>query len=491
MPTLQQINSEIDSRRQEVEIELARRSLLNFTTFTFEGDYQVNWHHRLVADEIDAWLVAEEPYNLLIQEPPRHGKSEQCSRRLPGYIFGRNPDAQVLFGSYSADLAGAMSRDAQRVMLGNRYSQVFPHTRLATKGNRYDETAIRQANEFTIVGKRGRFRASGVGGGLTGRGADIGIIDDPFKNRQEAESETVRDGVIEWYKSTFRTRLEKGGRILMLLTRWHLHDLAGWCIDKMKIDPEADKWKVISLPALFEKGEFTRPCDHRQPNEALWVSKYPESALRKIKATIGTYDFNALYQQQPSPPGGAVFKREWAKVIDAEDLPPNVQWVRYWDLAVTAKTSADYTASVQMGRDQNNNVYVRRIVREQMEWPVGKRMLKTIAISEKLPVGIETCGTQKGFFQDLMADLEMASIALYAFNEDKDKLTRALPWIARAEAGKFYLVRGKGIDNYIDELVEFTGQGDKHDDQVDATSGAYRMLAEYIEPEVYVIGQYG
>ena len=465
MPTIQQINSEVENRCREVDIELARRSLLNFTVYTFEGEYQANWHHRLVADEIDVWLTADEPYNLLVQEPPRHGKSEQCSRRLPGYIFGRNPDAQVLFASYSADLASAMSRDAQRVMLSNSYSQVFPKTRLVTKGHSHDETAIRQANEFTIVRKKGRFRASGVGGGMTGRGADIAIIDDPFKNRQDAESETVREGVIEWYKSTFRTRLEKGGRILMLLTRWHVHDLAGWCIDKMKTDPDADTWKVISLPATYEKTEFSHAEDRRKEGEALWLEKYPVKDLRKIKASIGTYDWNALFQQRPSPPGGAVFKREWAQVIDTEDLPPNIRWVRCWDLAVTAKTSADYTASVQLGVDSNMNVYCRKFVRDQVEWPVGKKMIKAIAKQEKVAVGVTTTGMQKGFFQDLMSDLEMLDVPLYAFNEDTDKLTRALPWIARAEAGKFYLVRGKGVDIYIDELVEFTGQGDKHDDQ--------------------------
>jgi predicted phage terminase large subunit-like protein len=491
MPTLQEIDREVEYRRQEVAVELARRSLLAFTKYTFEGEYQVNWHHKLVADEIDAWLDAKEPYNLLIEEPPRHGKSEQCSRRLPPYIFGKNPNAQVLFASYSADLASAMSRDAQRVMLSNFYSEIFPNTHLVTKGYSHDETAIRQANEFTIVRHKGSFRASGVGGGLTGRGADIGIIDDPFKNRQEAESETVREGVIEWYKSTFRTRLEKGGRILMLLTRWHLHDLAGWCIDKMNTDPEADKWKVVSLPAIYEEMEFTHPKDPRKEGEALWPNKYSIPALRKIKASIGTYDWNALFQQQPSPPGGAVFKREWARVIDAEDLPPNIYWVRCWDLAVTAKTSADWTASQQIGRDENNNIYIRKIIREQVEWPIVKNMLMIIAKQEKVPVGLLSTGVQKGFFQDLMTELELLDVPLYAINEDKDKLTRALPWIARAEAGKFYLVRGKGVDSYIDELIEFTGQGDKHDDQVDATSGGYSMLAEYIEPEVYVVGQYG
>jgi len=490
MPTLQEIDREVEYRRQEVAVELARRSLLAFTVYTFEGDYQVNWHHKLVADEIDAWLEAEEPYNLLIMMPPQNGKSELCSRRLPGYAFGKDPDKQIILGAYNADWANTLSRDAQKTMISEKYKEVFPTTRLATKGNRIDDNAIKQASEFTIVGHKGKYRASGVGGSITGRTADIAIIDDPFKDRAEAESEVRRKTVIEWYKSTLRTRLSKDGRILMLLTRWHLHDLAGWCIEKMKTE-HADIWKVISLPALFEKTEFTHPEDYRKEGESLWPQKFPLNFLLREKALQLEYNWNSLYQQQPSPPGGAVFKREWARVIEPEDLPPNMFWVRCWDLAVTAKTSADCTASQQIGRDENNNIYVRKIVREQVEWPIVKNMLMAIAKQEKVPVGLLSTGVQKGFFQDLMAELELLDVPLYAINEDKDKLTRALPWIARAKAGKFYLVRGKGVDSYIDELVEFTGQGDKHDDQVDATSGAYSMLAEYVEPEVYVVGQYG
>lgn len=490
MVSVAEIDLEIANRDKQVNVELARRSLLDCTTYTFDGDYETNWHHILVANEIDAWLDSLDPYNLLIQLPPRHGKSELCSRRLPPYIFGKHPDWEVILGSYSADLATKMCRDAQRIMLRKEYGEVFPGTQLVTKGSKHDETAIRQANEFSIVGHKGAMKAAGMQGGVTGRGANVIVIDDPFKNRKEAESETVREGVIEEYKSTFRTRLEKGGRILMLLTRWHLHDLAGWCINKMKDDPDADRWKVLSFPALFTQSEFTHPDDPRKEGEALWPNKYPIKDLMRIKASVGTYDWNALYQQEPSPPGGAVFKREWARLIDADDLPPNITWVRYWDLAVSAKKSADYTASVMLGVDSLGNIYIQRIVREQVEWPVSKRMIKTIGLNERIAIGIETCGTQKGFFQELMCELDSMSLELHAFDEDTDKLTRALPWIARAEAGKFYIVRGKGVDKYIDELIEFTGHGDKHDDQVDATSGAFRMLAEYVEPELEVIGDF-
>lgn len=421
--------------------------------------------------------------------PPRHGKSEIVSRMLPAFLFGLDPDIRIFGTSYGQTLANDMSRDVQNIMLSDAYGQIFPDANLSKIGTR-SATARRNIDMFNLVDRRGFYLGRGVEGGIMGKGADRIIIDDPFKSRKEAESETVRESTWQWYKGTLRNRLQPGGKIILLNTRWHRDDLSGRILNMMVDDPDSDQWKVISFPAIAEDGEYQHPDDKRKEGAALWPEMYDEKALSKIKATSGGYDWSALFQQRPSPPGGAVFKREWARIIDPDDLPPNITWVRYWDLAVSAKKSADYTASIALGRDQLANIYVHRIIREQVEWPVSKRMIKTIGASERVAIGIETCGTQKGFFQDLMADLDVMELDLHAFDEDTDKLTRALPWIARAEAGKFYIVRGKGVDKYLDELVEFTGHGDKHDDQVDATSGAYRMLAEYVEPELEVIGEY-
>jgi len=490
MITVEAIKAELRAREKAAEIELARRGLLPFIQATFPGGYETNWHHVLVCDEIDQWLKSAESYNLMLSMPPRHGKSEICSRHLPAYIFGQNPDAHIIAASYSGDLINAMSRDCQRIMISPEYRQIFPETALSTRGNRQDETAIRRAEEFTVMHYKGHYRAAGIGGGLTGRGGHYGIIDDPVKDRKDAESETVRQTCIEWYTSVFRTRMEKGGRILLLMTRWHTDDLAGWAIKKMQDDPEADKWKIIVFPGVFEQTEYTHPKDPRKPGDPLWPGKVDLKELRRIRATLTKYEWAGLYQQRPTPAGGAVIKREWLKVIEPDQVPGSLFWVRYYDLAVSKKTSADYTASGKMAQDQFGNIYVRSFIRERMEWPEARKAIINVGKSEKIPVGIETCGTQKGFFQDLIATAEASRIPLFAYNEDTDKLTRALPWVARCEAGKFFIVRGKGVDNYIDELVEFTGQGDSHDDQVDWTSGAYRMLGEYVEPKLLELGQY-
>lgn len=488
----QTVNDTIDRLKRNIAEQKrrqAKETLLDFTVYTFP-EYQVNWHHRLICREIDDWIKADDPYNLMLSMPPRHGKSELCSRRLPAYILGKNPNAQVLAASYSGTLIESMSRDCQKIMITPEYRSVFPDTQLSTRGNRPDEMAIRRAEEFTVVNRRGHYRCAGIGGSMTGRGGDFAIVDDPVKDRQDAESDTKRDTCIEWYTSVMRTRMEKGGRILLLMTRWHTDDLAGWAIKKMKDDPDADPWKVIVFPAIFEKTEYTHPEDPRKKGEALWPNKADVKDLKRSRATLTKYEWAGLYQQRPTPSGGAVIKREWLQIIEPDKVPVGMYWVRYWDLAVSKKTSADYTASGQMAFDRDMNIYVRRFLRDRTEWPETRRSIVNIGINERVAVGIETCGTQQGFFQDLLATTAAASIPLVAYNEDKDKLTRALPWVARCEAGKFYMIRGNGLDKCIDELVEFTGQGDSHDDQVDWISGAYRMLTEYVEPKLEVLGDY-
>ena len=468
----------------------ARRHVLPFTGYTFGEDepYYVNWHHRVTANEIVAWATSPEPYHLMIFEPPRHGKSELASIRTPAWLFGINPNAQIIGATYNGELANYWGRNVQKVMLSREYHELFPDTRLATRGRKKDESGIRQMHEFTISGARGIYRSSGLGGGITGRGANYLIIDDPIKGRQEAESETQRNTVKEWYKSTLRTRLQPGGRMMLIMTRWHQDDLAGWLLTEQSKKGDADQWRVVSLPATFERTDITHSEDKRSDGQALWERSYPIQSLNKIRATLGTYDWSALYQQRPTPPGGAVIKRHWLQVIDYP--PDTLNWVRAWDLAVTAKTSADFSASGMMAIDDVGRVYVKGFVREQEEWPTIRKMILSLSRSDAVPVGVEAQGVQKGFVDDLFADKEMQQVDLHGYTVSVDKKTRALPWVARAEAGKFYIVRGSGVDAYIEELIQFTGVEDTHDDQVDWTSIAWKMLVGDEDAEIEIIGEY-
>lgn len=484
-----ELRDKLKAIRTEQARKHGRKDLLSFIRYA-RPSYRVNWHHRLLCLEIDRWLVASPPYNLLLSMPPQHGKSEVCSRYLPAYIFGKNPDADIIASSYAADLIEGMSRDAQRIIDTPEYHDLFPQTTIVRRGNVADETAIRRAEEWTIQRRRGHYRCAGVGGGLTGHPAQYGIIDDPVKGRKEAESSTVREATLEWYYTVFRTRLHGGGRILMLMTRWHVDDLAGQVLRKAKDDPKADRWKHIIFPAIYEKSEFTHPNDPRAEGQALWPEFQNEQHFDATRATVGSYNWYGLYQQQPTPPGGNVIKRPWLQIIEPHQVPVDMEWVRFWDLAVSEKTKADYTASGQMAIDRDGRIYVRHFIHEQVEWPEAKRMIVQQSRSDGVPVGIESGGVQKAFFQSLLTDQDLRSVPLYGITPDKSKLLRAQPWIARAEAGKFFVVRGPGVDSYVDELVEFTGMDDTHDDQVDWTSGAYKMLCGDTEAVVEDLGDY-
>jgi len=204
--------------RAAVQREQARRGMLRFAQYTFDG-YVTNWHHALVCDALDQ-LIAGTIKRLIVLMPPRHGKSELVSRRLPAYILGRDPNARIIATSYSADLASRMNRDVQRIIDSEAYRELFPASRLWGKNIRAGagSTYLRNSDLFEIVGAGGVYRSAGVGGGITGMGFDFGIIDDPIKNRQEANSKVYRDSLWDWFTSTFYTRQEKDARILVTMT---------------------------------------------------------------------------------------------------------------------------------------------------------------------------------------------------------------------------------------------------------------------------------
>lgn len=191
----------------------ARTNLLDFAIYT-KPDYEANEHHVYLCEYLDKFVKGEIK-RLLVSMPPRSGKSELVSRRLPAYIFGVNPDAHIISCSYSADLSSRMNRDVQRIIDSPRYKYLFPDTSLNASNVRTDAQGsyLRNSDVFEIVGHNGMYRSAGVGGGITGLGADFGLIDDPVKNQEEAMSQTYREKAWEWYTSTFYTRLEKDGRL--------------------------------------------------------------------------------------------------------------------------------------------------------------------------------------------------------------------------------------------------------------------------------------
>ena len=489
------IKQEIIKRLMRNHIDLLDMTEKVFPDANAGTQYRRNWHHEIIARELEAWDASDDPDYpfLIITVPPRHGKTEIVGRNYPAWKFGKDPNIRIIGGSYAQKLQESVSRDIQRIMTTDSYHKLFPYTNLSEIGKR-EQGKERTSKQFDIIGGRGTYLGRGVGVGVTGFGADRILIDDPHKGRKEAESMTQRDAVWDWYRGVIRNRLAKGGRIAVIMTRWHEDDLVGRLLEQEKNEPDGDKWKVVCLPAVYEKHveneAYLHPDDHREEGQALWPDEFDEKALGKLRAA-SEYDWHALFQQMPTPAGGAQIKRDWINVINEDQIKgKKLFWVRYWDLAVSKKTTADFTASVQLAIDEELNTYLRRIVHKRETWPVIKKIMLNIGEKEGVPIGIEAQGTQKGFVDALLAEPKLMNTSIKGYTVEADKLTRALPFISRMQQGKFFIIDGSGVDVMIEEMVKFTGHDDLHDDIIDAISGAFKMLFEYCEAESIYIGDY-
>jgi len=305
----------------------AKNDLINFSIAT-SPDYDPNWHHEVVAKELHhIEQYGDRDYKILmVFQPPRHGKSQQCSIDFPAWYLGRNPDKEIITSSYSADLAIDFGSKTRTKVQSAQYRAIFD-VELRQDQQAKAKWSTKQGGSYTSVG---------VGGPITGRGANIAIVDDPIKNREESESQVYRNKTWEWFTSTLFTRLEPNGVVVLIVTRWHVDDLAGRILND---DALAKRCKVISFPALALDQE-----SHRNKGQELWPDRFGYSALKEIKQTIGPYDWASLYQQTPILSENQEFNPEWYKYRTEEHV--NQLRTRKFltiDTAVSQKASADYT----------------------------------------------------------------------------------------------------------------------------------------------------
>lgn len=414
---------------------LARRSLLRFTEYT-NPLYQRAAHHQLIAEKLEA-VERGDIDRLMIFMPPRHGKSELASKRFPAWCLGRDPKRQIIAASYNSDLANDFGRNVRNLVAEPEFSQVFPGVTLAP-----DSQAANRMN----TNHGGTYVAAGVGTAVTGRGAHIALIDDPFKDREEADSERRREIVWDWYRSTLYTRLMPGGAIVLIQTRWHEDDLAGRLLEQ-----EADQWEVLELPALG------------QNYEALWPEWYPVEALERIRDTIGPREWSALYQQKPQPDEGTFFKREWFK---SYDKLPDCRFYMTTDYAVT-DGGGDYTVLTVWGIDGNGELYRVEQWKGQTTTDIWiERQLDLIAKWKPL-----CCFGEGGVIQKAIGPVlsrRSRERGIYCRMEwlpsVSDKPSRARSFQAYAAGGRVHFERGADLGEF---LVFPAG---KHDDEVDTAS---------------------
>ena len=439
----QEAAQELLSRRQ------AREGLIAFTQYTNPA-YCPADHHTQIAEKLEA-VERGEIDRLMIFMPPRHGKSELASRRFPAWFLGRHCDQQIISATYNADFASDFGREVRNIVASPEYGALFD------VGLSQDSKA---ANRWHTSG-RGCYIAAGVGTSVTGRGANIALIDDPFKDRQAADSEINRERVWNWYTSTLYTRLMPGGAIVLIQTRWHDDDLAGRLLAAQE-NGTGDKWEVLELKAETD-------------GKALWPEWYPYDALMRIKAAVGKRDWNSLYQQNPIPDDGDFFLRDWFRWYD--DEPKNLKIYGASDYAVT-EGGGDFTEHGVMGVDANDDIYLLDWWSGQTTSDVWIETQLDLTLRHKPRIWAGESGPIRRSVEPFLKKRvreRKAYCRLEWLPSITDKTARARGIQARASMGKVYLPRNAPwVDDLLHQLLRFPAG--TFDDKVDVMSLFGRML---------------
>ncbi len=429
-----------------------------------DGKYLIPKHINL----IDKYLVGaalRKHRRLIVNMPPRHGKSELISKYFPFWYLGLFPCHRVILTSYEATYAASWGRKV-RDLIAEQGQKLF-NLELAD-----GSTAIQN---FTLK-TGGSMNTAGAGGAITGKGADLLIIDDPVKNDSEANSQTIRDNTWDWFASTAFTRIEPNGVIVIIMTRWNEDDLAGRLIANYSED-----WTVIKLPAIAEDDDMLG----RRHGEALWSERFSLEQLNDIKKQIGSHWFNALYQQSPSQLGGTIFKRSYFKYYSIEGdfyhlhseqnrrvLRSDCSMFATVDLAISTNQRSDYTCIVVFGVSRDRDIIIVNILRERIDGAKHLELISNIHKRHNLRlIGIENVQYQAS----LISQARAIGLPIKSLKPDKDKYTRALPIAALFEAGKVYFQKDADwLIEFERELLSFPHG--KHDDQVDALAYIPNML---------------
>src|SRR5712672_1447843 len=456
-----------------------------------QAAYLPNWHIEVIAAKLAA-VRAGKIRRLIINLPPRHLKSLLASIAFPAWCLGHDSSAQILSVSYAQDLADKLARDCRSIMTSPWYRRIFP-TRLAPH---------RQAVQEFITTRQGYRLATSTGGVLTGRGADIILIDDPLKP-EEALSDAPRKAANEWYDHTLYSRQndKQRGAIVIVMQRLHEDDLVGHVLTQ-------EPWEVVRFPAIAEADEVheietileTR-CFTRRRGEALHPDREPLDILDRIRRTIGEYNFAGQYQQSPAPLGGGLVKAEWFKRYRHSELPERFdRIVQSWDTANKATELSDFSVCTTWGV-RGKNLYLLGLLRQRLEYPALKRAVRQQqSLFDATEVLIEDKASGTQLIQELKAD---GCHGVTRYQPTTDKTMRLNAQTAMIENGFVYIPEAAPwLAEYLHEMTIFPNG--KHDDQVDSTAQfldwvnkpmpsqgifeLYRRMAEKLKPPepVYV-----
>jgi hypothetical protein len=408
----------------------AARCYFDAFILLLKKDYQFNWHHNETIHHLEK-VEKGEIKRLILLLPPRHGKSLLSSIMFPAWYLGRNPDHEIIVSSYSADLASKFGAQTRDIINTPEYKFVFGHE------IREDISA---KSEWKLKGHNGSYVAVGLGGGITGRGANLLIIDDPVKNREEAESQVYREKVWDYFTSTLYTRLEKDGKIVIMITRWHFDDLVGRLLKEQPED-----WAVIKYPAIAETEE-----KYRKFGEPLWPEKYSLDDLLKIKETIGTYNWQSLYQQTPIAIEGQEFKPEWIKTRKAEEIQKlEVRKFLTIDPAMSKKDSANYTGFVINYVDKENKWNIKAFKKRVSPTELVDMIFSLYELEKLEKIGIEKTQYLIGLKPFLDEEMRKRNVFLPIVELEHSQTAKEIRirgLIPRYESGSVFHIEGECKD---------------------------------------------
>jgi predicted phage terminase large subunit-like protein len=422
-------------------------------------------HHRHIAKKFNK-LATGEITRLIVNMPPRHTKSEFASYLLPAWMVGRNPKLKIIQATHTGELAIRFGRKAKHLIDSQEYAKIFK-TKLQEDSKAAGRWETAQGGEYF---------AAGVGGAITGRGADLLIIDDPH-SEQDALSETSLENAYEWYTSGPRQRLQPGGKIILVMTRWSTKDLTGILLKKQGAI-KADEWEVVEFPAILDE-------DSKNP-KSVWPEYWNIEELEKVKATLPVAKWNAQWMQKPTSEEGALIKREWWRKWDKDYVPPLQHVIQSYDTAFLKKETADFSAITTWGvftpnDDSGPNLILLDCIKGRWEFPeLRRRALANYKYWDLIEA--------KAAGLPLTYELRAMDIPVVNFTPSKgnDKHARVNSVAPLFESGMIWAPTQKFADEVIEECAAFP-HGD-HDDLVDSMTQAvmrFRQGGLIRHPEDY------
>lgn len=495
------VNDTFESLKKIPTEKLAYSHLLSYAALMHNG-YNISKHNIKIAEKLMA-VERGDITRLMIFTPPRHGKTLLASEFFPAWYLGRNPHKQIIAATYSHERGADVGRKVRNQLLDPLFHEIFPDCTLAPDSkSAHKLSTTHDGNYFSV----------GIGGGATGRGADLFLIDDPVKSREEADSEITQRRLRDWFQAVAYTRLQSGrNAMVLIMTRWHFYDLAGFLLEEKK----NENWEVLNLPAVAEEND---PLG-RKIGEALWPEKFPARRLDTIKTTIGTRDWTSLYQQRPIPEEGGMIKLDWfnrysfkqkkeieyntksSRALQQQETvktwtgyprpvaPGNftsdkmlgrskrflVKIVASWDTAFKVSDLNDPTACTIWGITNDNLFYLLWVINRRMEYPellkeayrvYDHNVIFYNLLNSQVVFLIEDKGSGTSLIQDLKTN---TSIPVIGITPKGDKTLRFSASTSLIEAGRVYLPENATwLVDFETQLCQFPLGRD--DDIVDSTS---------------------